>query len=135
ADCYFQDRDVGPLDRDVLGAFAEGLGYAIQRTSLLAEVQAQRLRTHRLRSVVDDMVAKVSDAVAAIERGAGDEDRPGAPVLTVPGFEISRREADILRLMDQGENDDEIAARLGIPRTGVGWHVERTLEKLGAGSR
>ena len=37
--------------------------------------------------------------------------------------------------MDQGESDDEIAVRLGIPRTGVGWHVERTLEKLGAASR
>lgn len=135
ADCYFQDRDVGPLDRDVLGAFAEGLGYAIQRTTLLAEVAAQRSQTHRLRGVVDEMFAKVSGAVAAIERAAGDEDRPGAPVLTVPGFEISRREADILRLMDQGESDDEIAVRLGIPRTGVGWHVDRALEKLGAASR
>jgi LuxR family transcriptional regulator, regulator of acetate metabolism len=135
ADCFFQDRDVTPQDRDVIGAFVEGLGYAIQRTALLAEVNAQRSETHRLRGVVDEMFGKVSDAVAAIERAAGDEDRPGTPVLTIPGFEISRREADILRLMEQGETDDEIATRLGIPLTGVGWHVDRALEKLGAASR
>src|SRR5216117_555466 len=81
------------------------------------------------------MVGKVSDVVGAIERAAGDEDRPGAPVLAVPGFEITRREADILRLLDEGETDDEVAAQLGIPRAGVCWHVDRVLEKLGVASR
>jgi DNA-binding CsgD family transcriptional regulator len=135
ADCYFQDRDVTPQDCDVIGAFAEGLGYAIQRTSLLGEVQSQRSRIRRLRGVVDEMLGKVSEAVAAIELGAGDEDRPSAPVLAVPAFEITRREADILRLLEEGETDDEIAAQLGIPRGGLDWHLERALEKLGAESR
>jgi DNA-binding CsgD family transcriptional regulator len=135
ADCFFQDRDVTPQDRDVIGAFVEGLGYAIQRTALLGEVQSRRSRIHRLRGVVDEMLDKVSGAAAAIEQGAGDEDRPSAPVLAVPAFEITRREADILGLLQEGAADDEIAARLGIPRPGVGWHVDRVLEKLGAASR
>jgi DNA-binding CsgD family transcriptional regulator len=134
-DCYFQDRDVTPQDRDVIGAFTEGLGYAIQRTSLLREVQSQRSRIRRLRSVVDEMLGEVSEAVAAIELGAGDEDRPSAPVLAVPAFEITRREADILRLLEDGATDDEIAAQLGIPRTSLAWHVDQMLEKLGAASR
>ena len=135
ADCYFAGRDVGPHDRDVLGAFAEGLGYAIQRTALLAEAKAQRSKIHLLRGVLDEMIGRVTEAVGAIERAAGDEARPSAPVLTVPGFEITRREADILRLMEEGETDEEIATRLRIPKAGVGWHVDRALQKLGATSR
>jgi ATP/maltotriose-dependent transcriptional regulator MalT len=50
----------------------------------------------------------------------------------VPGFDITRREAEILHLLDAGEGYDAIAAQLAIPATGVGWHIERTLAKLGA---
>jgi DNA-binding CsgD family transcriptional regulator len=135
ADCYFEDRDVDSHDRDVIGAFAEGLGYAIERTSLLRRVHGQRTQIGRLRGVVDEMVDKVSDAVAGLEGAAGEEDRPGAAVLTVPGFEITRREAGILELVGSGESDAEIAARLAIPRGSVGWHIDRTVAKLGAASR
>ena len=135
ADCYFQDRDVTEHDREVIGAFGEGLGYAIQRTTLLRQVHSQRSQIVRLRGVVDDMVAKVSDAVAGLEAASGDEERPSAPVLTVPAFEITRREAGILELLESGEDDAEIAARLAIPAGSVGWHIDRAVAKLGAASR
>jgi GAF domain-containing protein len=67
ADCYFQDRDVTEADRDVLGAFAEGLGYAIQRTALLARVDQQRSRIIRLRSVIDETFATMSTLVGSLE--------------------------------------------------------------------
>jgi len=67
ADCYFQDRDVTEADRDVLGAFAEGLGYAIQRTALLARVEQQRSRIIRLRSVIDETFAAMSGLVGSLE--------------------------------------------------------------------
>jgi DNA-binding CsgD family transcriptional regulator len=134
ADCYFQNRDVGPHDRDTIGAFAEGLGYAIERTSLRLQVRNQRTQIAQLRGIVDEMLERVSDAVAGLERVAG-EDRPSAPVLTVPGFEITRREAEILKLLDSGETDAEVAARLAIPKDSVTWHIERSLVKLGAASR
>jgi DNA-binding CsgD family transcriptional regulator len=135
ADCYFQDRDVNSHDRDVIGAFGEGLGYAIERTALLREVQRQRRQIGRLRGVVDEMVEKVSDAVAGLEGAEGDQERPTATVLTVPGFEITRREAGILELLQSGESDAEIAARLAIPKGSVGWHIDRTIAKMGAASR
>jgi len=67
ADCYFQDRDVTENDRDALGAFAEGLGYAIQRTALLARVEQQRSRIIRLRSVIDETFAAMSGLVGSLE--------------------------------------------------------------------
>ena len=59
---------------------------------------------------------------------------PTAPVLTVPRFEITRREDAILRLLDDGASDDEIAARLEIPRASVDWHLDQLMDKLGAGT-
>jgi DNA-binding CsgD family transcriptional regulator len=53
----------------------------------------------------------------------------------VPGFEITRREDAILRLLGEGESDEEVAARLGIPRASVGWHVEQLIDKLGVETR
>jgi DNA-binding CsgD family transcriptional regulator len=135
ADCYFQNRDVGPRDRDTIGAFAEGLGYAIERTSLRLQVRSQRTQIARLRGIVDEMLERVSDAVAGLERVASAEHRPSAPVLMVPGFEITRREAEILKLLGTGESDVEIAARLAIPKDSVAWHLERSRVKLGAASR
>jgi DNA-binding CsgD family transcriptional regulator len=132
ADRYFEDRDVDELDRDMLGTFAEGLGYAIHRTALLERVATQRAQIHRLRSIVDEMVTKVSAAVTVLDTDV--EAGPTTPVLTVPRFEITRREDAILRLLDEGVSDDEIAARLEIPRASVDWHLDLLMDKLGAGT-
>jgi LuxR family transcriptional regulator, regulator of acetate metabolism len=133
ADRYFEDRDVDELDRDMLGTFAEGLGYAIHRTALLERVATQRAQIHRLRSIVEEMVTKVSAAVTVLDTDV--EAGPTAPVLTVPRFEITRREDAILRLLDDGASDDEIAACLEIPRPSVDWHLDQLMNKLGAGTR
>jgi DNA-binding CsgD family transcriptional regulator len=130
ADHYFEDRDVDILDRDVLGTFAEGLGYAIQRTALLGRVETQRAQIHKLRSVVDEMAAKVSAAVAGLDTDA--EGKPTAPVLAVPRFEITRREDAIMQLLDDGASDEQIAARLAIPKASVDWYLDQLMDKLGA---
>jgi DNA-binding CsgD family transcriptional regulator len=127
ADRYFMDRDVDTLDRDVLGTFAEGLGYAIQRTRLLERVDRQRMHINRLRSVVEETVQKVSATVAALE---GDSATKAS--ITVPGFEITQRENAILRLIYEGASDEVVAASLGIPRASVGWHMGQLMDKLGA---
>jgi GAF domain-containing protein len=67
ADCYFQERDVTQEDRDVLGAFAEGFGYAIQRTALLARVETQRSRIIRLRSVIEETFGTMSALIGSLE--------------------------------------------------------------------
>jgi DNA-binding NarL/FixJ family response regulator len=78
------------------------------------------------------MVAKVSDAVQALDRPTDVEGRPTAPVLLVPGFEITRREDAILRRLGEGESNDEVAAHLGIPGASVRWHLDQLMSKLGA---
>jgi DNA-binding CsgD family transcriptional regulator len=132
ADCYFSNRDVTEVDRDLLGVFAEGLGYAIQRTSLLTRVERQRTHINRLRSVIDETLTKISNAATALDVDV--EDGPTTTVLSVPGFEISRREAEILRLVDAGASEEQVADELGIPRPSVSWHLEQLREKLGADS-
>lgn len=132
ADAYFQDRDVDEADRDILGIFAEGYGFALERTLLAEGVRRQRSHIHKVRDIVNEAAEKVSDAVTGIERATLSEDSPDAPVLRVPGYEITRREADILRLLGEGESEAQVADRLGVPPTSVTWHVNRTLGKLRA---
>ncbi|MHB8694105.1 MAG: GAF domain-containing protein [Solirubrobacteraceae bacterium] len=127
ADCYFAERDVTEHDRDVLGAFTEGLGYAIHRTALLGLTERQRAQSNRLRSSIHEVMRQVAGVEAAL--GPAD-DSSTAAVLTVPGFQISRREELILRLQSEGLADDAIAARLGIPADGLQWHLHRLQEKF-----
>jgi DNA-binding NarL/FixJ family response regulator len=54
---------------------------------------------------------------------------------TAPGAPLTARERDILELMADGANNRIIAARLGISRHTVKFHVASILAKLGARSR
>jgi DNA-binding CsgD family transcriptional regulator len=127
ADCFFADRDVTEHDRDVLGAFTEGLGFAIQRTALLGLTERQRAQSNHLRSSIHEVMRQVAGVEASL--GPAD-DASTAAVLTVPGFQISRREEAILRLGAEGLAEDEIAARLGMPAAGLQWHLQRLQDKF-----
>jgi DNA-binding CsgD family transcriptional regulator len=127
ADCYFAERDVTEHDRDVLGAFTEGLGFAIQRTQLLGLAERQRGQVNRLRSSIHEVMNQVAAVEAALDTG---DDPHAATVLRVPGFEITRREDTILRLLAEGVEQDQIPARVGMPPAGVDWHLEQLLRKL-----
>jgi GAF domain-containing protein len=67
ADCYYAGRDVDEHDRNVLGAFAEGLGFAIQRTMLLGLAERQRKQMNRLRSTIHDAMAQLSTVEDALD--------------------------------------------------------------------
>ena len=41
ADCYWSDREIDTADRDTLSVFADGFGYALERTWLLERTNAQ----------------------------------------------------------------------------------------------
>jgi DNA-binding NarL/FixJ family response regulator len=92
-------------------------------------VDRQRSQINRLRSVIDDTLSRVSTALTALEADA--DDSPSSPVLTVPGFEISRREEAILRLTATGAGEDHVAKVLGIPRASVAWHLTQLMRKFG----
>jgi DNA-binding CsgD family transcriptional regulator len=127
ADCYFAERDVTEHDRDVLGAFTEGLGFAVQRTALLNLAERQRAQTNRMRSSIHELMRQVSGLEASLDPV---DDASTAAILSVPGFQISRREDVILRLLAEGLGAEQIAARLAIPAAGLAWHLEQLLRKL-----
>jgi len=57
-------------------------------------------------------------------------DRAGSPRVTPPRSPLTAREAEIIRLIDEGLANKEIAVRLGIELATVKNHVHNLLEKL-----
>jgi FixJ family two-component response regulator len=80
-----------------------------------------------------DVVARVRDAIAAMDRRASSSRREGAQTINFPGREpLTRREQDVLGYLVDGESNKEMARKLGIsPRT-VEVHRSRIMEKLSA---
>ena len=52
-----------------------------------------------------------------------------------PQYDLTERELDVLRLMVEGLNNPEIADKLVISRSTVGFHVSSIIAKLGASNR
>lgn len=81
ADRHASDREVTPLDRDTLWTFAEGFGYAVERTILLERLRTQRERCHQLVASTEAVLAELADAELELAH-AGDEG--AALVRTAP---------------------------------------------------
>src|SRR5205085_1594988 len=65
-----------------------------------------------------------------------DEQRVRAPALeSLRELGLTRREAQVLRLVCCGKGNDQIARELSISSRTVGKHLERAYSKLGVGSR
>ncbi|WP_328349614.1 LuxR C-terminal-related transcriptional regulator [Mycobacterium sp. NBC_00419] len=133
---------VDEFDRDVLWAFAEGLGYAIERAHLAEKLRSQADEVAALltqtRSVVTEylesrveMISAPAEATAATRTAeamfAGPESKADRT--------LSRRELEVLALVSDGATNAQIAARLFITESTAKAHVGRILRKLGAGNR
>jgi LuxR family transcriptional regulator, regulator of acetate metabolism len=140
ADCALSERDVDPLDREVLAAYVDGMGQVFERAVL-----RERLRRHReeLRGAVQWLGAR---AGVAPEDGlpVGDERVGDAPSLSpggqalgdVGGGErLTPRELDVLRLMARGNTNNAIAEALVVSEGTVKFHVKNVLRKLQATNR
>jgi DNA-binding NarL/FixJ family response regulator len=62
-------------------------------------------------------------------------ERRSRPLAGVARGKLTRREAEVLRLLAQGLTQREIAGRLSISPKTVGTHIEHVLRKLGVHSR
>jgi DNA-binding CsgD family transcriptional regulator/GAF domain-containing protein len=143
ADCYYQQRELDEFDRRVLSAFAEGLGHALGRTSMMDRLASIREGFDR---VAGALVAARDDRV-----WLGSGSRVAAAVYPTPTFgaagpdeyfpsggeaaNLTRRELEVLRLMAAGETNGRIARRLVISEGTVKSHVKHILRKLGAANR
>ncbi|MFF0488689.1 LuxR C-terminal-related transcriptional regulator [Nocardia sp. NPDC004068] len=118
-DCYHQRRVVGEADRMVLSAFADGLSQHLARVTVLEAISS-------IRTQIDGLTGWRPPAPAIVESIAAA--RADDAVLT-------RREAQIVRLMAAGDSNARIARRLTISEGTVKTHITRILRKLGAANR
>ncbi|WP_372788993.1 LuxR C-terminal-related transcriptional regulator [Paraconexibacter sp.] len=143
ADHYYEGRDVDDHDLDVLGAYAEGFGFAFERTSLLERVRAQREHATRLMSttsaLMDDVCHSEVQLVDEHHEMTTALHTPSAPVVVAPDSRLAslltRRELEVLQLMADGHTNGGIATRLVISEGTVKSHVGHVLRKMRAANR
>ena len=145
ADRYMSEREVDEFDRDTLWTFAEGFGYAVERTVLLERLEAQGREITRLLSSTEALVNRFRNAGVELTQRAAQAEAPvidlmrhsplsgnGEPRLTAL---LTRREQEVLDLMAEGATNAEIADRLVIAPGTVKSHVKHILRKLRAANR
>ncbi|AXT85106.1 hypothetical protein C6I20_07870 [Aeromicrobium sp. A1-2] len=142
ADHRLKPRRVDDFDRDSLWAFAEGFGFAVERSQLTDRLRAQGQELRRLLQRTEAVVAEYLDA--EVELVTGGSDGSGASRVAsaiVPAFgngelaDLSKRELEVLALLGGGASNASIAARLFITEDTAKSHVKRILRKLGAANR
>ena len=142
ADCYMTRRDVDEFDRDVLWMFAEGAGYAFERTVLLERLRDLRERVRGLTGSIEAVMDEVVDAeveMARLDRQTAAVTRAASAAVVQPESQLrtllTRRELEIAQLMANGLTNPEIARRLVISEGTVKTHVSNLLRKLRANNR
>jgi LuxR family transcriptional regulator, regulator of acetate metabolism len=137
-------REVDALDRETLGAFAEGVGFALERAFLIDRMRDQRHMIRQLLTSTDDSVSFAADdadgngdptasaqqRLAAIDLMAQLRSAQGG--LDEP---LTPRELEVLALMSEGATNSTIAERLVISEGTVKSHVKHILRKLGVANR
>ncbi len=157
ADCHFSGRVLDTLDRDTLQAFAQGLGHAVERATLLERLRAQRDEVRKMVRVAEVVMNELctsdielarsqqdslglANASAALffggespvaTRAAGVDGRGQATLESL----LTRREREVLALMAEGARNGTIAERLVISEGTVKSHVKHILRKLQAANR
>jgi DNA-binding CsgD family transcriptional regulator len=130
-------RTATELERRALWAFAEGLGYALERCVL-----EERLRRHssRVLALVRSTEASVEELITpAIALPSAIPRIPRSQVAAMPERErlamLTRREQEVLAMLAEGETNARIAKRLVVSEDTVKTHVKHILRKLAVHNR
>ncbi|MGY4710546.1 LuxR C-terminal-related transcriptional regulator [Mycolicibacterium sp. CBM1] len=143
ADCYNSRRHVDEDDLAVLWMFAEGFGYAYQRTVLserlrLARNEIQRM-ARNVANAADDLCTARTVLVCQPRQDDSPASRPVVAASLVADSPIetllSRREIEVVSLMAEGRSNAAIATQLVIAEGTVKTHVKHILRKLKASNR
>lgn len=137
---------VRDFDRALLGTFAEGLGIAFERNTLLERLQSMRQAAvdylTTADSLADDFTVDVISnaavgAPAAAELLLGEDREVGRTSWTGAESlsELTSREREVMHALVAGRTNAQIAANLFVTEGTVKSHVKRILRKLGAKNR
>jgi DNA-binding CsgD family transcriptional regulator len=146
ADHRIRDILVTEHDKDMLWTFAEGFGYAVERTLLMERLEAETAQIRQMAqtatSLIEELRSTELDLAPANGNGQnGSHDQIQAalerPAAVAPGLDglLTRRELEVLELMAAGASNAEIAERLVISVGTVKSHVKHILRKLRAANR
>lgn len=132
------------LDRDVLWAFAEGYGYALERTILLQRLHSQGERIRELVVATESTLTEIREAGLQISTASADLQTEAPPpvraaIFSAPDSRIhqllTRRELEIIELLAHGETNKQIAERVVVSEGTVKSHVSQILRKMHAANR
>lgn len=139
ADRLHSGRMVDEIDRDTVWAFAEGFGYAYERTVLLERMRRQHAEVLRALASADEAARALQDAELDLRKIEPAERSHAARSLVEVHTRVmamlTRREVEVLRLMAAGRTNQQIADELVISAGTVKSHVKRVLRKLNATNR
>ncbi|EKF24953.1 bacterial regulatory s, luxR family protein [Mycolicibacterium hassiacum DSM 44199] len=139
ADRLYSGRTVDEIDRDTVWAFAEGFGYAYERTVLLERMRRLNAEVRQALASADEAARALQDADLDLRKIEPVERSPAArslaEVQTRVMTMLTRREVEVLRLMAAGRTNQQIAEELVISPGTVKSHVKRVLRKLNATNR
>jgi DNA-binding CsgD family transcriptional regulator len=128
---------VTELERRALWAFAEGLGYALERCVL-----EERLRRHsnRMLALVRSTEASVEELISpGVALPLAVQLIPRTRAASMPERErlqmLTRREREVLAMLAEGETNARIANRLVVSEDTVKTHVKHILRKLAVHNR
>jgi LuxR family transcriptional regulator, regulator of acetate metabolism len=146
ADHRIRDVLVTEHDKDMLWTFAEGFGYAVERTLLMERLEAETAQIRQMARTAKILIEELRwtelDLAPAVPGGGnGSHDQIQValerPAAVAPGLDglLTRRELEVLELMAAGASNAEIAERLVISVGTVKSHVKHILRKLRAANR
>jgi DNA-binding CsgD family transcriptional regulator len=138
ADYHFSERPVDELDRETLGAFAEGFSQVFERAVLLDRLREQRDRVQEVVSSTEAVIGELSDREIWHDHAEHDSLRGVTTALADDGrtpWMLTHRETEVLALMAAGATNAVIAKELFIAQGTVKSHVKRILRKLQATNR
>jgi LuxR family transcriptional regulator, regulator of acetate metabolism len=130
-DRYTSGKAVTQEDVELVWTFAEGFGYAYERTRLLA-----RLRRHAAElAEVGGMPFSAAPASPPPSLRSFKTVEPAAASDSEAETPLTAREREVMELVSTGSTNSEIATALVISESTVKSHVKHILRKLGAANR
>jgi DNA-binding CsgD family transcriptional regulator len=121
------------LERETLGAFAEGFGYALELAVLGERLRAQSRRVLDLAHATAATVTEPGRPGLELSAHArsGSERPPDRELDEL----LTRRELEVLAMLAEGDTNARIAGRLVVSEDTVKTHVKNILRKLGLHNR